>query len=47
VADIIDGFTDYPINIDGRQTYQDSQFRSWSLGNITADPTSAGHLAVV
>jgi hypothetical protein len=47
VADVIDGSTDYPINIDGRQTYQDSEFRSWSLGNITADPTSAGHLAVV
>jgi hypothetical protein len=47
VADVIDGVTDYPINIDGRQTYQDSQFRSWSLGNITADATSAGHLAVV
>ena len=24
VADVIDGFTDYPINIDGRQTYRDS-----------------------
>ena len=47
VSDVVDGFTDYPINIDGRQTYQDSQFRSWSLGNITADPTSAGHLALV
>jgi hypothetical protein len=35
------------INIDGRQTYQDSQFRSWSLGNITADPateTASGSL---
>ncbi len=47
VADLIDGFTDYPINIDGRQTYQDSEFRTWSLGNITADPTHSGHLAVV
>jgi hypothetical protein len=47
VAGLYDGFTDYPINIDGRQTYQDSQFRSWSAGNITADPTTAGHLAVV
>jgi len=47
VADLVDGFTDYPINVDGRQTYQDSQFRTWPLGNITADPTRAAHLAVV
>lgn len=47
VAGLIDGLTDYPINIDGRQTYQDSQFRSWSAGNIAADPTKASHLAVV
>ncbi len=46
VADLIDGLTDYPVNIDGRQTYQDSQFRTWSAGNIAADPTNAGHLAV-
>jgi hypothetical protein len=47
VGTIYDGFHDYPISIDGRQTYQDSEFRSWSFGNITADPTNAGHLAVV
>jgi hypothetical protein len=47
VADLIDGVTDYPINVDGRQTYQDSQFRTWSAGNIAADPTDASHLAVV
>jgi hypothetical protein len=47
VADLIDGFTDYPINIDGRQTYHDSEFRSNSAGNITADPINASHLAVV
>jgi hypothetical protein len=47
VAGIVDGFTDYPINIDGRQTYHDSEFRSNSAGNITADPTNASHLAVV
>jgi hypothetical protein len=47
VAGIVDGFTDYPINIDGRQTYHDSQFRSNSGGNITADPTNASHLAVI
>ncbi|MGE5249819.1 MAG: hypothetical protein ACM3QS_06340 [Bacteroidota bacterium] len=47
VGDMYDGFTDYPINIDGRQTYQDSQFRTWAVGNIAADPTNAAHLAVV
>jgi hypothetical protein len=47
VADLIDGYTDFPISIDGQPTYQDSQFRTWAVGNITADPTSAGHLAVV
>ncbi len=47
VADIVDGFTDYPINIDGRQTYQDSEFRSNSAGNITADPDHADNLAVI
>ena len=46
VATTIDGFTDYPIAF-GRQTYQDSLFRSWAAGNITADPTNAAHLAVV
>jgi len=46
VALVIDGFTDYPIAF-GRQTYQDSVFRSWAAGNITADPTNPAHLAVV
>jgi hypothetical protein len=46
VATVIDGATDYPIAF-GRQTYQDSAFRSWAAGNITADPTNAAHLAVV
>jgi hypothetical protein len=46
VATTIDGFTDYPVAF-GRQTYQDSLFRSWAAGNITADPTNAAHLAVV
>src|SRR5207342_2170313 len=32
VDTLIDGFTDYPIGF-GRQTYQDSLFRSWSAGN--------------
>jgi hypothetical protein len=46
VAKVIDGFTDYPI-ANGRQTYQDSLFRTWAAGNITADPTNPAHLAVV
>ena len=46
VATVIDGISDYPIAF-GRQTYQDSLFRSWAAGNITADPTNAKHLAVV
>jgi len=46
VAGVIDGFTDYPIAL-GRQTYEDSAFRSWAAGNIAADPTNAAHLAVV
>lgn len=47
VSHIVDGFTDYPINIDGRQTYQDSEFRTNSAGNLAADPTNASHLAVI
>jgi hypothetical protein len=46
VALVIDGATDYPIAF-GRQTYQDSTFRSWAAGDITADPTNPAHLAVV
>jgi hypothetical protein len=46
VATVIDGNTDYPIAF-GRQTYQDSVFRSWAAGNISADPTNPAHLAVV
>jgi hypothetical protein len=46
VAGVVDGFTDYPVAL-GRQTYQDSAFRSWAAGNIAADPTNAAHLAVV
>src|SRR2546421_6408183 len=46
VATTIDGSTDYPVAF-GRQTYQDSLFRTWAAGNITADPTNAAHLAVV
>jgi hypothetical protein len=46
VATVIDGGTDYPIAF-GRQTYQDSLFRSWAAGNITTDPKNSAHLAVV
>ena len=46
VATVIDGATDYPIAF-GRQTYQDSVFRTWAAGNIAADPTNPAHLAVV
>jgi hypothetical protein len=48
VADVIDAREDYPINAaDNETTYQDSQFRTRSFGNMTADPTNALHLAVV
>jgi hypothetical protein len=46
VATVIDGATDYPIAL-GRQTYQDSIFRTWAAGNIAADPRNAAHLSVV
>ncbi len=40
VAPIFDGNDDYPININGRQTLSNSQFRVNSAGNLAADPTS-------
>jgi hypothetical protein len=46
VALVIDGRDDYPLAF-GRQTHEDSLFRSWAAGNITADPSDPGHLAVV
>lgn len=46
VANVVDGFDDYPVAL-GSQTYQDSAFRSWAAGNITADPKDPAHLAVV
>jgi hypothetical protein len=46
VATMQDGARDYPINVDGRQTYQDSQFRTWSAGNIAADPSHPSRLVV-
>jgi hypothetical protein len=47
VSGIYDGFTDYPISSYGDRTYHDSQFRTWSAGNMAADPTNASHLAVI
>ena len=46
VATVIDGLFDFPWAL-GSQTYQDSLFRTWAAGNITADPNNAEHLAVV
>jgi hypothetical protein len=46
VATTIDGNNDSPFAF-GRETYQDSVFRSWAAGNIAADPTNPSHLAVV
>lgn len=48
VAGVVDGNYEFPWNtIDFRPTYQDSQFRTWAAGNISADPTNPNHLAVV
>jgi hypothetical protein len=47
VTGVYDGFTDYPIDDLGWQTYQDSQFRTWAFGNIATDPKNTAHLAVV
>ena len=46
VATTIDGNHDSPFAF-GRETYQDSVFRSWAAGNIAADPKNPAHLAVV
>ncbi len=46
-SDIIrDGVSDYPINVNGRQTLSNSQFRVNSAGNLSIDPTR-GTLFVV
>jgi hypothetical protein len=43
-----DGLHDYPLNVNGSETFQDSEFREgYGFGNITADPSNALHLAVV
>ncbi len=40
VGPISDGIDDYPINVDGRQTLSNSQFRVNSAGNLAVDPHS-------
>jgi hypothetical protein len=48
VGGVVDGNYDFPWDtIDFRPTYQDSMFRTWAAGNITADPQDPQHLAVV
>jgi hypothetical protein len=49
VALVYDGVNDYPVDVYGYFTYQDSQFRAPGFipGDIAADPTDALHLAVV
>jgi BNR/Asp-box repeat protein len=42
---VYDGNYDFPWQL-GRPTYQDSAFRTWAFGNITADPNHPDHLAV-
>jgi hypothetical protein len=44
---VYNGINDYPFNVFGRQTYQDSEFRSNEAGNLTADPANPLHLAVI
>jgi hypothetical protein len=46
VGAVTDGATDYPFAF-GSPTYEDSLFRTWAAGNITADPKNPAHLAVV
>ncbi len=40
VFPIFDGGNDYPINVNGRQTLSNSQFRVNSAGNLAVDPSS-------
>ncbi len=40
VFPIFDGGNDYPINVNGRQTLTNSQFRVNSAGNLAVDPSS-------
>jgi hypothetical protein len=47
VGTVYDGGIDYPISEAGRQTLQDSEFRTNPSGNLSADPNNANHLAVV
>ena len=47
VGDFFDGITDQPVSGFGDPTLHDSQFRTFSFGNLSADPTNASHLAAV
>lgn len=40
VTTVVDGFDDYPLNTDGRQTVTGCAFRLNSAGNLTVDPQS-------
>jgi hypothetical protein len=40
VREVFDGVNDYPINVDGRQTLTNSEFRLNSAGNLAIDLTS-------
>jgi hypothetical protein len=45
VGPIFDGENDYPVNIFGRQTLTNSEFRINSAGNLAVDPTSGPGIA--
>jgi hypothetical protein len=47
VGTVYDGYTDYPVSSEDRQTLQDSQFRTNPSGNLAADPLNAAHLSVI
>jgi hypothetical protein len=47
VVGLEDGSTDYPLNVDDRQTLTGYQARVNSAGNIVADPTTNGRLYLV
>jgi len=46
IATVFDGFDDYPVNPDGRQTLTGCSLRLHSAGNLTASP-STGELVLV
>jgi hypothetical protein len=46
VAHVFDGYYAYPVNLTGGFTYQDSEFDTSPLGNMSTDPTNGLHLAM-